>query len=69
MIDDPEIRRVIEEEILERSRDLAPYEQIKKFLVISRNFRIDDEELTPTLKIRRHHLEERYRGLIDRMYE
>ncbi len=68
VIDNPKIRELIEAEIEERCRDLAPYEQIRKFQLIAHDFQIRADELTPTLKIRRHQIERRYDDLIDSMY-
>jgi long-chain acyl-CoA synthetase len=49
--------------------DLAPFERIKKVTVVPREFTIESGELTPTLKVKRRVVEERYKGLIDRMYQ
>ncbi len=49
--------------------DLASYEQIKKIAVLSREFEIDQNEITPTLKIRRKNVEAKYRDLIESLYE
>ncbi|KYF78077.1 hypothetical protein BE11_48245 [Sorangium cellulosum] len=48
--------------------DLASFEQIKKFTVIGREFSVQDGEMTPTLKMKRNVIEQRFRGLIDQMY-
>ena len=68
LAENPKVRKVIEEEIEELSHDLAPHEQVKKFLLIARNFRIGTGELTPTLKVKRDIVEKEYRHLIDSMY-
>ncbi len=67
-INNPKIREIIEAEIEERCRDLAPYEKIKKFHLIAHDFRIGTDELTPTLKVKRYQIEQRYGNLIDSMY-
>ena len=43
-------------------------EQVKKFLILPRDFTIDDGELTPTLKIRRKQINENWSDLIESMY-
>ena len=43
-------------------------EQVKKFLILPRDFTIDDGELTPTLKIRRKQINENWSTLIESMY-
>ena len=49
--------------------ELASYEQIKRFAVIAREFSIDDGEMTPTLKMKRAVIEERFRPVIDSFYQ
>ena len=48
---------------------LAQFERIKKFALLSREFTVDAGELTPTLKVRRRVVEERWRELIEAMYQ
>lgn len=50
------------------NRDLASYEQIKKFTVLSREFSIVDGEMTPTLKMKRNIIEKNFRDVIESMY-
>lgn len=48
---------------------LAPYEKIKKIAVLGRDFELEREELTPTLKVKRSKVEEKYKDLIDALYK
>jgi long-chain acyl-CoA synthetase len=48
---------------------LASYEQIKKFTVLSREFTVEDGEMTPTLKVKRSVIEKRYHDVIEQMYQ
>jgi long-chain acyl-CoA synthetase len=50
------------------NRDLAQFERIKKFRLLPAELTIDSGELTPTLKVRRKVVEEKWRGEIDEMY-
>ena len=50
------------------TKDLAPHEKIKKIALLDQEFTIEGGELTPTLKVRRKHVEEKYRELIDALY-
>ena len=43
-------------------------EQLKKFLILARDFTIDDGELTPTLKIRRKQINQNWSSVIESMY-
>jgi len=47
---------------------LAPYENIKKFVLLPRDFSIEAGELTPTLKLKRKVILENYKEKIERMY-
>jgi long-chain acyl-CoA synthetase len=52
----------------ELNDNLAQFEKLKKVLVLWEELSIADGTLTPSMKLRRRHLEERYRKLIDAMY-
>ena len=49
--------------------DLAQFEQIKKIALLPREFSLEAGELTPTLKVKRRVVEQKYKDMIDRMYE
>jgi long-chain acyl-CoA synthetase len=58
------------QEIVDRANaKLAPYETIKKFRVLSEDFTVENDLLTPTLKVKRRAVGKRYQTLIDGMYE
>ncbi|MBI2390978.1 MAG: long-chain fatty acid--CoA ligase [Deltaproteobacteria bacterium] len=48
--------------------DLAPFETIKRWAILDRDLSTEEGELTPTLKVRRRAVEERFAGLIDGLY-
>jgi long-chain acyl-CoA synthetase len=52
----------------ELTLDLAQYEKIKKVAVLATEFSQETGELTPTLKVKRRVIAERYRDVIDRLY-
>jgi long-chain acyl-CoA synthetase len=62
------IKKFLQDEIDRITPNLAPYEKIKKIIVLDRDFEIEREELTPTLKIKRNKVEEKYKDLIDALY-
>lgn len=64
----PEVYKYIKEEIDARNRELASYESIKKFAIIGREFTIEGGELTPTLKVKRRVIGERYKDVLDQFY-
>jgi long-chain acyl-CoA synthetase len=63
-----EIHEVIEADIQQIQRDLANFERVRKFSLLDKPFTIEDGELTPSQKVRRKVVEERYAGLIEGMY-
>jgi long-chain acyl-CoA synthetase len=52
----------------EVNRDLAQFEKIKKFILVSDEFSIANGALTPTMKLKRRFIEERYRKELDELY-
>ena len=50
------------------NRQLAPFEQIRKFRVLERDFSIETGELTPTMKVRRNRVLENHRELVSQLY-
>jgi len=48
--------------------DFSPYERVKKIALLERELTIAEEELTPTLKVRRRVIAEKYRDVIERLY-
>jgi long-chain acyl-CoA synthetase len=47
---------------------LPRYEQIKYFSILPGDLTIESGEITPTMKVKRRRVEERYRDLIEGMY-
>jgi len=49
--------------------NLAQYERIKRVALLDRDFEIEKGEMTPTLKVKRNIIEQKYKKLIDALYE
>jgi long-chain acyl-CoA synthetase len=64
----PEIRSMVQARIDEVNQQLARVEQIKKFVILPAAFSIDSGELTPTLKIKRKVVAQKYAKEIESMY-
>ena len=62
------IQQFLLDEIDRATPHLAPYEKIRKILVLDRDFAVELEEMTPTLKVRRSLVEEKFKDLIDSLY-
>lgn len=65
----PRIIDLFERQIAARTEDLAPFEKIKKIAVLEHEFTVESGELTPTLKVKRRVIDQKYRNVIDRLYE
>ena len=63
-----EVRKLYEGIIAEVNKNLAQYEAIKNFLLVSDEFTIADGQLTPSMKMRRRVVEQRYRRQIAALY-
>ncbi|WP_025247426.1 AMP-dependent synthetase/ligase [Mannheimia varigena] len=69
LIKNAEVVKMFEQRINELQKDLASFEQIQKFTLLSQAFTTKMEEITPTLKLRRKVILERYREQIEQMYK
>ena len=65
----PRIIDLIERQIDGLTPDLARYEKIKAIALLEDEFTIEGGELTPTMKVKRRVIDEKYKAVIDRMYE
>jgi long-chain acyl-CoA synthetase len=65
----PEVQELIRGEIERVNRQLARVETIKTFRLIEQLLTPEDEELTPTMKLRRSFVNVKYKDLIEGMYE
>ena len=66
--DSPEIFSEIESAVDILNEQFSNPEQVKKFVILPRDFTVDDGELTPTLKIRRKQISENWASEIESMY-
>jgi long-chain acyl-CoA synthetase len=64
----PDVVALYQEIVDALNRDLSQFERIKKIAVLPSEFTIETGELTPTMKIRRKVIEDKWRGVIERLY-
>jgi long-chain acyl-CoA synthetase len=64
----PEVQALIQAEIDKVNAKFARVEQIKAFRLIETQLTAEDEELTPTMKLKRSFVQKKYAALIDSMY-
>jgi len=65
---DPEMVEVITTAVGELNGRLNKWEQIKKFEILPSEFSVESGELTPSLKVKRKVVEEKYKDLLDGLY-
>jgi long-chain acyl-CoA synthetase len=68
LLSQPDVAAKIEREVMGSLRDLASFEMPKKITMIEEDFTIEAGELTPTLKVKRSVVEEKYADRIEEMY-
>ena len=64
----PEVQKLIEGEVERVNKQFARVEQVKKFRLIEQKLGAEDEELTPTMKLKRKFVNQKYADLIESMY-
>jgi long-chain acyl-CoA synthetase len=64
----PEIQKLIDGEVSKVNKTLSQVEKVKKFALLPRRFYEEDGDVTPTKKVKRRFLEERYAELINKLY-
>lgn len=64
-----QIYELLEQDLQQFQRKLASYEKVRKFAILDKPFTIEGGEMTPSLKLKRKVIEERYKELIEGMYK
>ena len=68
LLDTREVQQHIQGEIRSRLTDFADFEQVRRFTLLEKEFSQEDDEMTPTLKLKRNVIMERYAEAIEAMY-
>ncbi len=64
----PQVRTLLEGRVERVNQRLAPYESIKKFVIAREDFTEASNELTPTLKVKRQVVTQKYQAELDQLY-
>jgi long-chain acyl-CoA synthetase len=64
----PPVLAEIQRAVARVNKQLAPFEQVRKYRVLPREFSIDDGELTATMKVRRTRVIQNFQPQIDELY-
>ncbi|MDK9705739.1 MAG: long-chain fatty acid--CoA ligase [Desulforhopalus sp.] len=68
LVQNPKIKDLYASRIKELNKSYPPYKTIKYFAVVANDFSIEGGELTPTLKLKRKVILEKYKDLIEDLY-
>jgi long-chain acyl-CoA synthetase len=60
--------KLVQRDVMSLTASLADYERVRRVALLPEEFSIDGGELTPTLKVKRRVIDEKYGGLIDEIY-
>nr|WP_247718010.1 long-chain fatty acid--CoA ligase [Qipengyuania proteolytica] len=66
--DDPEFRGAVRKAVDRVNQDLSVIEKVRQFAFADEGFTIENEEMTPSMKIRRHKIKARYGERLDGLY-
>ncbi len=68
MLQTREVQQHIQSEIRNQLTDFADFEQVRRFTLLEKEFSQEDDEMTPTLKLKRNVIIEKYGDVIEGMY-
>jgi long-chain acyl-CoA synthetase len=69
LIKHPAILAAVDAIVAAKNSELANFEMVKKFKILENDFTIENNELTPTMKVRRKIVTERYKEILDSFYD
>lgn len=65
----PRVFEILKRAIEEKNGELASFETIKRFAILEDDFTEEAGELTPTLKVKRKFVNQKYRNVLDHLYQ
>jgi long-chain acyl-CoA synthetase len=69
MAQDERVQAEVQKAIDEVNSHVGPVEQIKRFEILDHDLSQETGELTPTLKVKRNVVHEKFAGVVDRVYD
>lgn len=64
----PAAVKIVQRDVTQITAHLADYERVRRVALLPHEFSIDNGEMTPTLKVKRNVIDERYADLIEQVY-
>jgi long-chain acyl-CoA synthetase len=68
MVKSAEVQKLFRDAIDEKNKNFGQWETVKKFELLAKEWSIDTGELTPTMKVKRKVVNERYLAVIEKLY-
>lgn len=68
LVRDPKIVALLQEEIDRINQNLDRQEKIRRFALLPRDFSVEEDEITPSLKVKRKEIDKKYKAIIDSLY-
>ncbi|HYO76219.1 MAG TPA: long-chain fatty acid--CoA ligase [Thermoanaerobaculia bacterium] len=68
LVANDKIKALIQSEIDRFNQNLDRQEKIRRFALLARDFTIEDDEITPSLKVKRKNIDKKYKSTIDQLY-
>jgi long-chain acyl-CoA synthetase len=68
LVNDDRVKAVYQGEIDRFNRNLDRQEKIRRFALLPRDFTIEEDEITPSLKVKRKVIDKKYKDIIDQLY-
>ena len=65
---DPDFKKMIKATTERANKKLSQIEQVRKFLLIDEEFTVENDMMTPTLKVRRFKVKEKYQSQLEALY-
>ena len=62
------VKKMIQDELDRFNQNLDRQEKIRRFALLPRDFTIEDDEITPSLKVKRKNIDKKYKHIIDQLY-
>jgi long-chain acyl-CoA synthetase len=68
LVNDDRVKAIYQNEIDRFNRNLDRQEKIRRFALLPRDFTIEADEITPSLKVKRKVIDKKYKDIIDQLY-
>src|SRR6185295_3899287 len=68
LVSDDKVKKLIQGELDRFNQNLDRQEKIRRFALLARDFTIDEDEITPSLKVKRKVIDKKYKPVIDELY-